>query len=71
MYIRRSGRERGEYDVNDIVGKFTGVVCSEIVATRFNEEDLCFEEPLQVLQDMKIGRNILSNRCVRTRSFTQ
>jgi hypothetical protein len=61
----------GDYDVNDIVGEFTGVVCCKVVAARFNEENLCFEESLQVLQDMKIGRDILSNRCVRTRSFTQ
>lgn len=70
--IQRQGiGDRGNYDVNDIIGEFTRVVCCEIVTARFNEEDLCFKESLQVLQDMKIGRNIFSNRCVWARSLTQ
>lgn len=48
-------------DVDDKVSEFTGVVCGEIVAAAFDEEELAIEFCLEGLEGADVGGDVLTD----------
>jgi hypothetical protein len=55
-------------DVDDIVGKFAGVVCGQVVAPGLDQQQVRLEFALQVLQGEQVGADILTDGRVRASS---
>lgn len=52
--------------INNIVGQLPGVICSKVVPTTFDKQDLAAVLRLEGLKGTGVGTNIFADRCVRT-----
>lgn len=52
-------------DVDDEVGEFARVVCGEVVAAGLDEEEVCLELAVEVLQGEEVGADVLADGGVR------
>lgn len=48
-------------DVDNVVRKLAGVVCSEVVTTGFDQEKLGIEFRVEVLKSLQVGTDILTD----------